>query len=153
MSIAKIAFGYYGLKEIPGEENNPEIMRMFRELGHTWVQGDETAWCAAFANICLKRAGYEHTGLLYAKSFLSLGEKIHVPYPLGFSEQFVDLAIFWRVQPWQDMDPGRFEPGHVAFYINKWNGQVWVYGGNQSNRAIISPYPRERHVEFRRIRI
>ncbi len=36
---------HYGLKEYFGKEHNPEIVKMFHEIGYNWVNDDETAWC------------------------------------------------------------------------------------------------------------
>ena len=50
MRLLDKALDYYGLTEVPGEQNNPVIMSFFQEIGHSCVQGDETAWCSAFVN-------------------------------------------------------------------------------------------------------
>jgi hypothetical protein len=52
MTPYELACKHYGLKEIRGEEHNPVILKFFKEIGHSWVQDDETAWCAAFVNYC-----------------------------------------------------------------------------------------------------
>jgi len=28
---------FYGLKEVPGRENNPQIIQWFKDIGHDWV--------------------------------------------------------------------------------------------------------------------
>ena len=151
MTISEIIFEDYALKEIPGEENNPEILRFFKEIGHSWVQSEQTAWCAAFANHVLKKAGYPHTGKLNAKSFLEIGEQISVPKPLGSSNEFVDIVLFWRGRPWSNDDPQYFETGHVGFYIKDRENFIYTLGGNQSNMVKISAYGRERLEQYRRI--
>ena len=65
-----LALKYYGLTEIPGREHEQMILYMFKYIGHSWVQDDETAWCACFVNYCLKKTGYIDTGKLNARSFL-----------------------------------------------------------------------------------
>ena len=35
------AMDFYGIKEVPGEDNNPQIMQFFKEIGHSWVKVDE----------------------------------------------------------------------------------------------------------------
>lgn len=145
MNISEIIFENYALKELQGPEvNTPEIVNFFKEIGHSWVKTDETAWCAAFVNYVLKKAGFPYTGKLNAKSFLALGEQISVPRPLGSSKDFVDLVVLWRVQPggWQ---------GHVGFYIKERGNLIYILGGNQSNRVKISAYDRTRLEQYRRI--
>ena len=91
MNISEIIFDNYALKEIQGpEENTPEIVAFFKEVGHSWVKNDELAWCAAFANAMLIRADFPHTGKLNARSFLDLGELISNPLP--YSNACVKLS-------------------------------------------------------------
>jgi len=152
MNIAEIVNGYYGLRELAGpEKNTPEIVRFFREIGHEWVKTDETAWCAAFVNYVLKKAGFPFTGKLYAKSFLAIGERISAPKPLGTSDKFIDIALFYRGDPWTNEDPEQYEPGHVAFYINARGKLIYVTGGNQSNQTKTSGYDYRELEHYRRI--
>lgn len=130
--IINIALQHYGIKEVPGGAgHNPAIVNFFHAIGHEWVQDDETAWCAAFANYVLQQAGYDLTGELNARSFLKLeGEPMDEP-------QIGDLAIFWRESPnsWK---------GHVGFYVRSEGHNIYVLGGNQNNEVNIKPYPRAR---------
>src|SRR5947207_1289029 len=53
-----------GEAEIAGKAANPRIIEMFRVAGvpdDPLFRSDETAWCAAFANACLRCAGYQGT--------------------------------------------------------------------------------------------
>ncbi len=145
MTISEIIFHNYALKEIQGpEQNTPEIVNFFKEIGHSWVKTDETSWCAAFANAMLKLAGFPYTGKLDARSFLKLGERVSVPRPIGSSEEFVDLVVFWResIESWK---------GHIGFYIKERGNLIYTLGGNQSNQLKISAYDRGRLLEYRRI--
>ncbi len=145
MTISEIIFSNYALKEIQGpEKNSPEIVNFFKEIGHSWVKNDELAWCAAFANAMLLRADFPDTGKLNARSFLDLGERINNPLPLGSSEDFVDMAVLWRVNP-------NSVYGHIGFYIKERGDLIYLIGGNQSNQVKISAYPRSRLLEYRRI--
>lgn len=131
------ALAEYGVKEVPGPENNPRIMDYFQVIGQNWVQGDETAWCSAFVNYCAKTSGYEYTGKLNARSWLEIGYEVKTPRP-------GDIVIFWRESPesWK---------GHVALYINALRKYQWVLGGNQSNMVKISTYPDYQLLEYRRL--
>lgn len=134
----KLALSQYGIKEIVGEKDNPEIIKFFESLGFDGSKlKDETAWCAAFANWVLKESCYNYTGKLNARSFLKLGEEIDKP-ELG------DIVVFWRVKKndWR---------GHVGFYINEDSDSVYCLGGNQSNSVNIRPYDKNRVLGYRKI--
>ena len=151
MTVSEIIFNLYGLKEVPGEGNNPEILRMFAEIGHGWVKKDSVAWCAASANHILKLAGFPHTGKLNAKSFLEIGEQISVPKPLGSSNEFVDIVLYWRGRKWKNYDPEFFETGHINFFLKEREGLIYGIGGNQANEWKVSAYNRNRLEQYRRI--
>ncbi len=121
--------------------HNPKVVQYFADVGHSWVQDDETAWCAAFVGAMLKKAGKPHTGKLNARSYLDYGEKIH----LDEAEQG-DILIFTRGDPsgWQ---------GHVGFYTGqRTTTSVNVLGGNQGNQVNIRSYPISRLLGVRRIK-
>jgi uncharacterized protein (TIGR02594 family) len=134
----QLALEQRGLREIPGAKHNPEVVKMFAEVGHSWVQDDETAWCAAFVGAMLKRAGMAQTGKLNARSYLDWGEPVEMS-----DAQPGDIVVFWRGSRdgWQ---------GHVAFFV-RWEGDgLLVVGGNQMNAVNISKYPKDRILGIRR---
>ena len=51
--LLDIVASQYGIREIPGPENNPEIMKYFHETGREWVDSETTAWCDAFVDWCI----------------------------------------------------------------------------------------------------
>ena len=133
----KVALREYGVTEIPGTgKHNPEVVKYFQEAGFPTVMDDETSWCSAFMNWCMVKAGRKGTGSLSARSWMIWGEKVMEP-KLG------DVAVFWRQNPqgWQ---------GHVGFYIQHDNINVWVLGGNQSNQVNIQKYPGTQLLGYRR---
>jgi len=134
MTAIEKAFSYYGLKEFAGVKHNPVILDFFKAIGHKWVDDDETAWCAAFANYCCLSTIGKHTGKLNARSFLEFGVRTTTP-KLG------DLVVLWRVSPdsWK---------GHVGFYISESENHVYLLGGNQDNQVCIKPYPKERVLSY-----
>jgi uncharacterized protein (TIGR02594 family) len=139
MKAIEEAFKLYGQKEITGGSDNPEIIKLFDELGFNGKDlKDETSWCAAFVNAMLKRANLPYQRKLNARSFLMLGEKTETP-------SFGDIVVFWRESKtsWK---------GHVGFYINEDESYINVLGGNQSNMVKISPYQKSRLLEYRRIK-
>ena len=132
--LLKIALSQYGIKEVPGVENNPEIMKYFKCIGQDWVQGDETAWCSAFINWVAKESGFEYSGKLNARSWLNFGKKVK-------SHEEADIVVFWRGSPtdWR---------GHIGIPVNEDEDSIWCLGGNQSNMVRISPYSKDRLLAY-----
>lgn len=131
------ALGLYGEKEIKGQQDNPNIIKMFDDLGYDGkALKDETSWCAAFANWILMSTGHTNTGKLNARSFLDLPGEVEDP-ELG------DIVVFWREDPdsWK---------GHVGFFVREKDGWIYVLGGNQSNEVNIKAYPKKRLLGYRR---
>ena len=124
-----------GLKEIVGSKHEPKVVKFFAEAGHPSVTNDETAWCAAFANAMLIRAGYKGTGTLLARSFLQWGQKLTTP-------KTGCIVVFMRGGPksWQ---------GHVGFYVGETTTHVRVLGGNQGNAVSIANYPKSELLGYR----
>ena len=138
MELIEKALREYGVMEIVGDTDNPDILKYFHEIGHEWVLNDETAWCSAFVNWVAKTCGYEYTGKLNARSWLDIGSVI-LDFELG------DVAVLWRGSPdgWK---------GHVGFPVRKTEHHIWLLGGNQSNMVRISPYPIDRLLGYRRLK-
>jgi len=132
------ALSQYGISEIPGEINNPEVLKYFDEIGHAWVDEETTPWCAAFINWVAQQAGYEMTGKLNARSFLDIGDEIQTP-------QLGDLVIFWRKSK-------NSVYGHVAIFIREAEHVLYVLSGNQKNQVNISAYRKDRVLGYRRLR-
>lgn len=121
----KVAWSYYGQKEIPGSRHNPVIVSFFKDVGHGWVKNDELAWCAAFVGACLAAVNLPHTGSLAARSYLQWGDRTTSP-------KRGDLVIFKRGNSsWQ---------GHVAFYLGQTKTHIHVLGGNQANAVNVRAY-------------
>ena len=122
------------------EGHNPKVVQYFADVGHAWVQDDETAWCAAFVGAMLKRAGLPHTGALNARSYLDWG----TPVPIEQAERG-DVVILWRRDPDSWM-------GHVGFFHSLNGSKVSLLGGNQRNQVNISAYDASRVLGVRRMR-
>lgn len=136
MNLLETALSQYGVKEIPGKKHNNVILNYFKEIHHTWVTKDETAWCAAFMNWCALNANLRGSGKLNARSFIEVGEEV-IP-------QLGDIVVFWRESKssWK---------GHVGIYISEGSTIINVLGGNQSNKVCIKPYPKARVLSYRRL--
>ena len=136
-NLLDFALSQYGIKEISGSKHNEKIVKYFKEIGHSWVNDDETAWCSAFMNWCCMSVGMVKSGKLNARSWLNVGNGVGSPVK-------GDIVVFWResITSWK---------GHVAIYINDLDDKyINVLGGNQSNMVCIKPYPKERVLSYRR---
>lgn len=130
---------YVGLKEVPGPQHNSTILTWFRKVGHSWVQDDETPWCAAFAGAMLEYVGVPSTRKLNARSYLTWGRGlVDIKYA-----QKGDIVVLWRGSPGA-------ATGHVAFYHSHNDSSVTLLGGNQSNMVNFQGYPRSRILGIRR---
>ncbi|WP_430411013.1 TIGR02594 family protein [Kordia sp.] len=138
MSLIQQALSQYGVKEVSGKSNNPQIVRYFEIVGYDGNKlHDETAWCSAFVNWVTKTQNYPFSGKLNARSWLNIGESTAIP-ALG------DLVILWRESPssWK---------GHVGFFIKQTKRYVYVLGGNQNNSVCIKAYPKNRILDYKKL--
>lgn len=130
-----IALQEFGTLEDLTVGSNPRVLEYFAKTGNSWVKDDDTAWCAAFVGFCLETAGISSTKKLNARSYLNWGKTSQIA-KLG------DIAVFWRISP-------NSSYGHVAFFIRKVGGYVWVLGGNQGDKVCIEKYPASQLLSIR----
>ncbi|GAG61465.1 unnamed protein product, partial [marine sediment metagenome] len=132
-----LAMEFYGLREIVGAEDNPTIVNWFRDIGHSWVKNDETAWCSCFINWLAWKLELEMSTKLNARSWLEHGTVIQKP-------EIGDVVILWRdsITSWK---------GHVGLYAGFEHDTVYILGGNQSNQVNIKGYPSNRVLGYRRL--
>lgn len=138
MNLIQRALSEYGVREIIGEKDNPQIIKYFDELGYDGTKlGDETAWCSAFVNWVAKTANYPYSGKLTARSWLSIGTSVSTP-------KQGDIVVLWRESPnsWK---------GHVGFFIKQTKRFVYLLGGNQRNKVCIMAYPKNRILDYKRL--
>lgn len=123
-----------GVAEISGSENNPRILQ-YLATTTIWsdlaARKDETHWCAAFVNWCLKEAGVKGTALANARSFLDWRDGRRLERPtLGC------VVVMWRNSP----DSAE---GHIGFYAGDGSETAFeMLSGNQGNRVSIKEQPR-----------
>ena len=135
MNAYDLARKYDGLKEW-AEGSNPEIDKMFADVGHAGNR-DDVPWCAAFVGAMLKRAGLKGTGKLNARSYLDWG----VPVDRKDAKPG-DVVVFKRGNStWQ---------GHVAFFVKDKGALIDVLGGNQSNAVNVKGYQASQLLGIRR---
>lgn len=139
MNIIQTALSQYGVKETVGSKDHPQIINYFTSLGFDGNKlHDETAWCSAYANWVAKTAGYEFSGQLTARSWLTVGVSTATP-------EIGDVVVLWRESPksWK---------GHVGFFIKETKRYVYVLGGNQSNKVCMKAYPKNRVLDYKKLR-
>lgn len=118
-----IALGEVGQAGVDGPGNNARILEYFRETSYPNAT-DEVAWCSAFVNWVMKKAGYVGTKNALASSWASWGKSskdvvgaIVIVYPKGT----------------------KFEAGkagsHVGFYCGTRDNRIRILGGNQKNQV------------------
>ena len=137
--MAHLILRLYGLEEVPGEVNNPQIVQFFKDIGCSWVQDDETAWCSALINWAALKAGLERSGKLDARSWLGIGTKTANPI------KGETIVIFWRenINSWK---------GHVGIYMGEGEDEIYCLGGNQDNMVNIKPYKKHFLLGYRNLR-
>ena len=121
-------------KEVAGAGSNENVLK-YHTATSLRATDDETAWCSAFVNWCVKTAGLIGTNLANAQSFLKWGTAVEHP-----SEG--DIVVFQRgKEKWM---------GHVGFFVRFEGSQVMCLGGNQGNEVNISGYAKNRVLGYRR---
>jgi uncharacterized protein (TIGR02594 family) len=128
------AWAEFGVREIPGKDDAPEILRYFREAGDTSVETEATPWCAAFLGAMLKRAGCAGTGSLLARSYLDWGDALD-------ASRLGAVAVLSRGD-----DPNA---GHVGFLVSEANGKLYLLGGNQGDAVTVAGFDKARLLGLR----
>ena len=136
-TIFEAAIKYHGTREIPGKKNNSLIVGWTQSVLR-WAKNDEIPWCSTFMNAMADEAGLQKSGKANARSWLKVGEAVQNPV-VG------DIVVFWRESPksWK---------GHVAIYLGESDTHIMCLGGNQGNAVSVANYPKERLLEYRRLR-
>lgn len=118
------------------EGRDSDVLRTFFRQANQNVDPQMTAWCAAFVNAALGANGLKGTGSLSARSFLNYGEATNDP-------RQGDLVVLKR---------GRGNQGHVGFFEGyDANGNVRVFGGNQSDGVNTKSFASSSVLGFRTI--
>lgn len=116
-----------GTVEGIGKANNPKVIAYFRDAGFAGVKDDATAWCAAFVNAMLERAGIRGSRSLAARSFETWG--------IGIAQPVLGCIATKRRggSSWQ---------GHTGIVVGANKDQIFLLGGNQSDKVSIAAFPR-----------
>lgn len=125
------AMMFIDLHEIKGNEHDPDILQMWKDIKRGGIKDDETPWCAAFVGSCLERNNIKSTRFESAKSYLDWGVKLDKPI-------FGCVAIF-----------NRKGGGHVGFVVGKQGDSLLILGGNQSDAVNIKAFSKSTVVGYR----
>lgn len=127
------AIAEIGVKEFNGDADNPRIVEYLSStnLSKSMADQDETAWCSAFVNWCVEKAGYAGTDSAWARNWLNWGQELKKP-------RRGCIVVF-----------SRGSGGHVGFYMGKTGSNVKVLGGNQGDAVSIAAYPADRLLGYR----
>jgi uncharacterized protein (TIGR02594 family) len=128
-----VARAEIGVREVPGSGDNPRIVEYLQSttLGSPENRNDETFWCSAFTNWCMEEAGIEGTNSAWARDWLNWGTKASEP-------KDGCVVVF-----------SRGSGGHVGFFVEARDGQIFVLGGNQSDAVSIAGHDASRLLGFR----
>lgn len=121
------------------ETQQRDALMAFMRGGGQNVDPAVTAWCAAFVNAVLGRAGIAGTGSLAARSFVTWGQDATANPSTG------DIVVFPR-----GSDPSK---GHVGILVGfNERGDYLILGGNQGRGGAVSvqAYPRDKAIAVRR---
>lgn len=121
------------VKTVREGKTGPRFHSGIQETADGW---EAVAWCAAFVNWCLAKAGCPHPDFAAAKDWIDFGTPLAHP-------QKGCIVVFRKLA-----DHGS-STGHVAFYLHDEGDQVWVVGGNQSGSVRKQHYPKEKIRGFR----
>ena len=134
----QLAERFIGIKEVPGSEDNLQIMAMLK-LDDEWPQHDEVPWCSAFMNYICWLLRLPRSKSLAARSWLDVGRSVGI-YD---AKTEYDVVILNR--------PPNPESGHVGFYAGHGPSSVYLLGGNQGNTVKVSQYDMSRIIGVRRL--
>jgi uncharacterized protein (TIGR02594 family) len=121
----KIAEDEIGQKEIKGDKDNPRIVEYFSATTLK-AKHDEVAWCSAFVNWVMQKAGYDGTKSAAAKSWTDWGNKINDPVYGAIG--VIDYSYKGK------------KGGHVGLVVGKDKSWIYFLGGNQSDQVKVSKY-------------
>jgi uncharacterized protein (TIGR02594 family) len=129
----QIAIKELGVKEVYGQDHNPRVLEYHRSTSLS-ARTDEIPWCASFVSWCLEESGRASTRSARARSYLSWGQHIDIPF-VGC------IVVFKR--------GNNAYQGHVAFFVKDEGKYIKVLGGNQANAVSIARYKKSDLLDYR----
>ena len=124
-----------GHKEIPGPEENEEILKYHKYTENIPAESEEVPWCAAFVNWVLEKSGFRTPRSGLARSYLNFGE------PCKHNGSLGSVCVFQRgSKPWM---------GHVGFLLDQSDDQILLLSGNMSNTITREWFPKKKLLQYR----
>lgn len=143
VTIYEIAQRFVGVRELPGEKDNPFIMAMLT-LDSSWPDHDEVAWCSAFVNFVAWLLRLPRSKSLRARSWMDVGMAV----PLH-KARLGDVVVLSRPDAGPAAGHVGFFAGHDASALS--SGVVYLLGGNQSNAVTVAGYSASKVLGVRRL--
>ena len=144
-----IAQRFVGVKELPGDKDNPFILSML-QLDTNWPLHDEVPWCSAFVNYVAWLLRLPRSKNLGARSWLTVGMAvgtIAAPAVPGF-----DVVVLERGVPGSQGHVGFLaSPGFMGQGMMDVMAKIHVLGGNQGNSVSVEEFPQSRVLGVRRL--
>lgn len=128
----RIALSEIGVKEVPGEGNNPRVIE-YHYATSLKATEDSVPWCASFVCWCLQVAGVKSTRNARARSYLNWGRPVQDPYE-GC------IVVLSRGNKYQ---------GHVGFFVRQDKDHVWLLGGNQNDQVNVTKFSKKSVLDYR----
>lgn len=148
LSLYDIALAFDGLKEVPGQKDNPFIVWCLSLCSFPDAH-DETAWCSAFMNGICFITGLPRTKSAAARSWLKMGVEVKIE-----DAQAGDIIIFKRGPEPQPGPEVLNAQGHVAIIPEGqiiYGTNIRVFGGNQDNKVCHGLFPAKQVLSIRRL--
>lgn len=142
----ELATRFIGIREVPGADDNPQILAMLK-LDSTWPEADEVPWCSAFVNYVCWLLRLPRSKSLRARVWLEVGQ----PIPNCVAQIGFDVAILKRGHGEQPGPEIIEAPGHVGFFAGFLDHKVALLGGNQGNAISIALFPDSQLLGIRRL--
>lgn len=139
MTPYDLAERFVGIKEIPGSEDNPQVMSMLK-LDGKWPEHDEVPWCSGFVNYIAWLMRLPRSKSLMARSWLGVG----FPVSQYDAARGFDVVILSR-----GTDKNA---GHVGFFSSIILPRIYLLGGNQSDSVCVQGFHLDRLIGIRRLK-
>ena len=134
----RLAYSFHGLREIPGNSHNRDILSWWERLQLPF-RDDETPWCAAFVNAMVQAAGLP---VVSKNRAAALGWRWN-----GYGSRLPGPALGAVMSITRPGNPGS---GHMTFVAGRdAKGRIMGLGGNQGNAVSVNPYhPTDRDAQY-----
>ncbi|MDB6118950.1 MAG: peptidoglycan-binding lysin domain protein [Verrucomicrobiaceae bacterium] len=109
--------------------NNARILQYLASVGLSGP--DETSWCAAFVNWCLRNSGSPSANTGHAASWARWGRSVS--------------PVYGAITVLKPLAAGA--SGHVGFLHAIVGDQIWLLSGNSDNQVRLSPYKGDKLID------